>query len=563
MTVSFRWGNLKKNGKAQLYLRVLARLEGKRVEKRIKVPGIIVPPDKLNLDLMRVKKSVPQSEDLNYRLDTFRTKLSSVISKYEQGSIPHDLALRLISSGIAMDSVEDYINNIFSLDRKIKHISNCRDTAKTVGNHLGLDHLRFADITTDNLRILKSKLKPVTFNTYIRNLKAVWNDARERNYIYGDSPFTKSLKAKELKRIKPKCATFDQVFNAINRIEIAHQNRKTLKSATWQFEAIGQWLLMFCMRGFYPADLHSMSAYDLDFEIADFIEFFKKGYFDEKVDGNKLLLLHNRHKTNNPMCIFIGFQPILPLIRFLRLCGSRTYPIGCFNNAHELGLERASRNEFIKNVPDHRIDFMRLFNFDETTDPVRYKTYWRNARKRLKKTGMPNFKMARSTFMTISDYLGIPTSEGSIMIGHSPKGSSASYRDLYHEKVIARFAENHLSILNEFRVVELYEALIDKAKDILGDFGQLLYDNCRIRYYVPESNPNLSRFISENRRIPSSKEYHEICSGTYYPDLEFIEFARRFHEELSTKERIIIRKLERALTDEEAAVYFKEDNPKS
>ena len=551
MNTSYRWGNLRQDGKAQLYLRVLQNIDGRRKEKRIKVPGVVVAPSKLRLEFMRVNKSVPESEDLNYRLDTFRAKLSSVMSKYEQGSISFDLAIRLIESGIAFNSVEDYIQTVFSLDRKIRHVTNCSDTVRAVANHLGLPYLKFSDITTDNLRVLKSMLKPVTFNTYSRNLKVVWNDARERNFIYGDSPFIKSLKAKEIKRIKPKYATFDQVANAINRVDIKHRNRKTLRAATWKFEAIGQWLLMFSMRGFYPADLHSMSAYDLDFEMADKIEFFKKGYYDEKVDGNKLLLLHNRHKTDNPMCIFIGFQPILPLIRFLRLCASRTYPTGCFNNAEELGLYRTDREAYIKKMPEHRIDFIRLFNFDEASDPVRYKNYWSNARKRLRAIKMPNFQMARSTFMTISDILGIAPSEGSIMIGHSPKGSSAAYRDLYHQRIIARFAKNHLSILNEFRVVELYELLLERAKIVLGDFGEFLYDNCQLTTYVPESNPELARFILKNHRIPNYKEYQEICSSIYYHDLEAIEFARRSYEELSEEQ---LRAIEegRDITEEDA-----------
>ena len=560
MTVSYRFGSLKMNGTAQLYLRVLEYINGKRKEVRVKVPGIVMDPNKLNLQLMRVKSSAQDFEDLNYRLEKFNSKLHSVLSKYENGSVSFDLALKLISSGVAMDSVEDYINNVFSIDRKVKHVSNCRETAITVSNHLGLGNLCFSDITTDNLRLLKSKLSGTTFNTYCRNLKAVWNDARGRNFIYGDSPFIRSLTAKEVKRIKPKHATFDQINNAINRININQRNRKTLKSATWKFEAIGQWLLMFCMRGFYPADLHSMSAYDLDFELADSIDFFKKGYFDEKVDGNKLLLLHNRHKTSNPMCIFIGFQPILPLIRFLRLCATRTYPTGCFNSAYELGLNRTNPDQYIKDTPKHRIDFIRIFNFDETSDSVRYQTYWRNARKRLSSIGMPPFKIARSTFMTISDYLGIPTAEGSVMIGHSPKGISAVYRDLYHQKIIARFAENHLSILDEFRVVELYENLLERAKIVLGDFGELLYDNCQVKTYVPESNPDLARFISEKGRIPNYTEYQDICSGAYYPDLEALEFARRSYEELTAEERAEMRNMQWDITEEEAKQFFEHDD---
>ena len=204
-----------------------------------------------------------------------------------------------------------------------------------------------------------------------------------------------------------------------------------------------------------------------------------------------------------------------------------------------------------------------LLKLSEESDPDRYKNYWSNARKRLRAIKMPNFQMARSTFMTISDILGISPSEGSIMIGHSPKGSSAPYRDLYHQRIIVRFAENHLSILNEFRVVELNELLLERAKLVLGDFGEFLYDNCQLTTYVPESNSGLAKFIFENRRIPNYSEYQDICSSVYYHDLEAIEFARRSYEEMNEEEREEMSKHQRPLTDDEAKEYFEYDDSQS
>ena len=50
MNYSYRWGNLRQDGKSQLYLRVLEKVDGKRKEKRIKVPGIVIAPSKLKLE---------------------------------------------------------------------------------------------------------------------------------------------------------------------------------------------------------------------------------------------------------------------------------------------------------------------------------------------------------------------------------------------------------------------------------------------------------------------------------------------------------------------------------
>jgi len=109
--------------------------------------------------------------------------------------------------------------------------------------------------------------------------------------------------------------------------------------------------------------------------------------------------------------------------------------------------------------------------------------------------------------------------------------------------------------LNEFRVVELYKLLLERAKLVLGDFGEFLYDNCQLTTYVPESNPELAKFISENKRIPNYSEYQDICSSVYYHDLEAIEFARRSYEELSEEQRKVIEE-GRDITDEEAKAMF-------
>ena len=563
MIISHRFGVLKKDGTAQLYVRLIGRdKNGRRIEQRIKVPGVVLPPSQFNDRLWRVKAAYPLAEDYNQTLDKFRDKLKHVAVKYQQGSIDYEMAVRLASSGNAIDSVLDYIDTKFALDKNSVHLSKVRKTVITITNKLQLDSLLFKDINEDNLLRVKAIMihdenrSPHSFNSYMRDLRTVWNHARERDYVLGNSPFRKSLFAKAPPLEEVKTARYEDILKAIHDLKSRGEDRRSLKSAVNNFEVIAFWLLMFAMRGLYQEDLHSITAYNLDFDFDRKVDAINKGYWDEKLPGNMMLLKHRRHKTKYPMNIFIGIPPILPLIRFLRLSLAFTHPKLCFNNASELGTARVDMNGFIRSVPKTRIDPLRLFKITKETDELSYTNFWRAMRKRANKMHLPPFKTARATFMTIADSLGISISDSKLLIGHADTMTSKHYRNVYQSKLVRRLASSHLEILEEFRVAELYEELLDKAKKELGEFGQYLNDNCQIGVYTPYFMPDLKQFLSENDNIPDEKQLHLIKSGKYYPDTSLDEFVRNDVESMNENERESVLELYRPLSDKDVESYF-------
>ena len=561
MILSPKFGALKKNGDAQFYVRlIITDRNGKRIERRIKVQGIVMSPSQLNLKTWRVRSAYPQAESINQFLVDYRNKLSSIASMYERGDITFDMACNLAGSGNAINSVLDYVQNIFGRGKGDSHRQNCINTVITITNKLGLKSLSFADLTEDNLLIVRSEmlgknLSPQSFNKYIRDLKAIWNHAHERNFVFGRSPFRKEIFAKAPPVRHVPTATPDQILLAIQRIRIERGGGKSYTAAVGRFQAVAMWLLKFSMRGFYRKDIETLSAHSLAFDFKSYVNAVKKGYYDEKVLGNSLLLFHDRHKSGIPMQIFMGIPPILALIRFLRLTIAYTHPTLSFNSKEELGLARIDFKEFVKSVPESRVDPLRLF---KTAGKEKLTNYWRLLGDRREEIGLPSFLLARHTFITYSDGLGIAYSDSQQLAGHKVKGTTDNYINKRTERIMARIAKSHLEILQEFRALDLYEFLLDRSKEVLGDFGEYLHNNCQIGIHSSFINGDLHNFLSEKESIPSQEEYQKMKDLISRGGVDAVRFAKEDYDSMSEEERAQVNNLTRTLSDTEAKTMFED-----
>lgn len=559
MILSPKFGTLKKNGDAQFYVRlIITDRYGKRIERRIKVQGIVMSPSQLNLKTWRVRSTYPQAESINHFLVDYRNKLSSIASMYERGDITFDMACNLAGSGNAINSVLDYVQNIFGRGKGDSHLQNCISTVTTITNKLGLKSLSFADLTEDNLLKVRSEmlgknLSPESFNKYIRDLKAIWNHAHERNFVFGKSPFRKEIFAKAPPIRHVPTSNPDQIRFAINRISIVKGGNRYYTAAVGRFQAVAMWLLMFSMRGLYRKDMETLSAHNLAFDFKGYVNAVKKGYYDEKVPGNSLLLFHVRHKSKIPMEFFMGIPPILALIRFLRLTIAFTHPTLSFNSKEELGLARIDFREFVKSVPESRVDPLRLF---KPADKEKMVNYWRLLGDRREEIGLPSFKHARHTFITYSDGLGIAYSDSQQLAGHKVKGTTDNYINKRTERIMARIAKSHLEILQEFRALDLYEFLLDRSKEVLGDFGEYLYKNCQIGVHGSFINGDLHNFLSEKESIPSQEEYQKMKDLISRGGVDAVRFAKDEYESMNPEERDLLDSFGRPLSDKEAKNYF-------
>ncbi|MDC3341351.1 Arm DNA-binding domain-containing protein [Flavobacteriaceae bacterium] len=460
----------KTDGKAQLYIRIKdSSLNRKDNDRRVKVDGVFIDPKLWNKSLSRVEVNHENCESINDILLSYSEKMLDVRNKYNLKQIDFDTAVKMLSSAESAISIKEYIRTIFSQFKEAKHAKNCLDSVITVGNHLGISELLFSDITELNLIRLRNKLlgegkSPNTYNTYVRNILVVCKHARKRKFIYQDFNFGSEIKAKTPPMPIIKTASPDDIYRAIDNIEITFKSQRSYTKVLREFEAVGFWLLMFCMRGFYPEDIHDLTSHDLDYDFDREIDSIKKGYHDEKIIGRKLVYMHRRHKGQYPMNMLL-IPPIMQLINVLRKLVAITHPHISFSEVPDFF---NTRIDLIKLKPKEEIDFLKIFSITNEKSPKLFSNTWRLYRKKAKDIGLPEFKIARKTFMSIALEMGVPDNYGRALLGQVDQTISKHYKDLSRPRIVGKLAFYHLSIIREFDVINLTNYMIDKLSGLFA-----------------------------------------------------------------------------------------------
>ena len=124
--------------------------------------------------------------------------------------------------------------------------------------------------------------------------------------------------------------------------------------------------------------------------------------------------------------------------------------------------------EEIKSKAKEDVDFMKIFSITNTNSPKLFSNTWRLYRKRANGIGLPEFKVARKTFMTIADELGVPDSYGRALLGQNDPSISKYYKDMSRPRIVGKLAYYHLSILREFDVINLLNYLCDHLSKLLA-----------------------------------------------------------------------------------------------
>jgi len=460
----------KTDGKAQLYIRIKdSSLNRKDNDRRVKVDGVFIDPKLWNKSLSRVEVNHENCEAINDILLSYSKKMLDVRNKYNLKQIDFDTAVKMLSSDESATSIKEYIRTVFSEFKEAKHAKNCLDSVITVGNHLEISELLFSDITELNLIRLRNKLlgegrSPHTFNTYVRNILTVCNHAKKRKYIYQDFSFAGEVKAKTPPMPVIKTASPDDIYRAIDNIDTTFKSLRSYTKTLREFEAVGFWLLMFCMRGFYPEDIHDLTSRDLDYDFEREIDSIKKGYHDDKILGRELVYMHRRHKGQMPMNMLM-IPPIHQLINILRKLVAITHPNISFSVFPDF---LNTRTELIKMKQKEEIDFLKIFSITNKKSPKLFANTWRLYRKKAKDIGLPEFKVARSTFMSIGLELGIPDSFGRALLGQMDQTISKHYKDMSRPGIVGKMAFYHLSIIREFDVINLSNYMIDKLSKMFA-----------------------------------------------------------------------------------------------
>ena len=267
---------------------------------------------------------------------------------------------------------------------------------------------------------------------------------------------------KEVKTITP-----EVIYQAINQISIESKHRSARLNAFNELEAIGLWLLMFSMRGMYPADITSLSSHNLDYNFASRIKHEQTGKDSElNLLGNSHVYRHGRHKTGFPMKILVNLPPIRNLIGVLRFMLAASHPDFSFLSPEDAANPRY--DDRLKGKDPNKVDFLKLFNFNKKKNTKVFTTVWGTYSSALSRVGMPSFKTARKTFSTTARRIRIDEGYVRTMLGQKDKTVSISYVDYDDPQLFAQLCIAHIGVLRAFDTINLYNTWLRKIDQTLG-----------------------------------------------------------------------------------------------
>mgnify|MGYP001166885329 CR=1 FL=1 len=319
-------------------------------------------------------------------------------------------------------------------------------------NHKG--DLYFEDVNnvlfSKYRKVVDKKIKDkegstTTYKAYLSTVLSICKEAFDNEHV--DKEIRISDKNKKFKKFdygENPSNSFKEVAEAINNIT-------TLQ----RFEAAGNWLLMFGLRGFYPADIVKMNEGQLyknafNGKRTPFIKV-NENRRKDWVENN-LWLDYRRSKSATPM--FVKLTPtLLKLIEKLKYSYMHTHT------------DYQIDNKYIVADVNKRLS---ILDYSVNDNPKEHKSLWRNRQKLLPLfSELTKFKDARKTFYQLADDI---TDEltAKKLVGQTTDSLSKNFYSKYNTEAQVKKLDNaHRKVLLEFNFDKLVFMLLQKFNELV------------------------------------------------------------------------------------------------
>lgn len=401
----------------------------------------------------RVKATYNNHKILNHSLDEFGLKVRTAQDKFHTKQYTEREVVLFLEGKTNFDSVDDYIETEIKNSRKSSTYIDYRNAINSLKLYTGFKgrKIRFEDVNYSLLDMFKREAEKngvagTSFNSYLTKIRAVFNDAYNKGFIYEKFEIHKNLKA-TVKRKKVRTCTFTDFENAIKRVKTIYD---------WQ--ALAFYLLMFNTRGMYPADI-------VNFKMSNFEEIRN---FDKFCSQEKHYLTHRRSKTNNRGNEDMIIQIVDSTYRILTVL--------------KRSVMHTHKGERYKSIIADFNDNLAIFNYSVDEDYKLHCNVWDVYKKKVTKLLGFSFKTARKTFNTFALELSVSDTIRRVLLGHNDNSMLLHYDNLNTEKVKKQVQEAHMMVLKEFKVDEIVELLMKKIKEI--NVPEIIYSGT---IYIAES----------------------------------------------------------------------------
>ena len=453
LSIKFYFQSYVSEGKRQLCIRVS---EGRDLRKYIPTSF------KLNTALWDVKKQMvkashPEADIINTGLLEYKRKIDVAQAKYQANVFNADKVYNFISGKADVKSLDNYVESHYKATYDETTYDNTKDRLKYFKKALNINKdLLFKDISVSlvkkyqriqNKKIKAKEISSTTASAYVSAVMTICSEA----YTEGD--ISEEITIPKKYRKFEKLHTGENYSNTSKELFEAIENCHTLQ----RFEAIGQWLLMFGMRGIYQADIPSINEGILmehtdNGKMMPFKEVTENKYSNW---AKASMWLDHRRRKKGDMPMFIKLnRPIMLLIEKLKYSYMYTH------SNYKIG------GKYIVSDVNERLS---IVSYDVAKYPKKHHSLWRNRQKLLKKVNpeLVRFKDARKTFFQLAEQLG-DTLQAKQLCGQTVDSlASTFYSNYKNEGIVEKVDKLHMKVLQEFKFAEIIRKLFDKFTEIV------------------------------------------------------------------------------------------------
>lgn len=442
MGVGLYLKGVNKDGRSPIFL--LAKKGGKQFKKSVQIK---VKPSDWNSRNNQVKGTALDSIIVNRKLTEITNNMNLAWSLFESGSYTWDeLCVKLGGGNAATnENLQGFLETVLKAKYDNRNsYKTYEGVVQAVYKEAGTDKILLADLTNEFIdkcvQGWKKRLSNSSVRTYLTHLGKIKNLAYQKGLI--SEPFIRRDEWKVKRGSSIKIVETVKTEDFIEAIPKAND--------IYDIQALFFYLLMFCLRGLYQADLVTMHKYANNLSI----DGGKGGGFE----GKRFYIKHERSKSGELMEIKINIYPTHNLIAILALLVERT---------HKQKINKRTGKPFIKGTYDvtPKAGGGWIFDYD-LNDTTVHKNVWDVYQKRIKKLLGKPFKTARKTFESYALKLAISQDIRYKLLGHANPTIKAHYQDWEWDELKQQVDEAHELVLKAYRVEDIYKAIHRRGKEL-------------------------------------------------------------------------------------------------
>jgi len=441
MGVGLYLKGVNKDGRSPIFL--LAKKGGKHFKKSLQLK---VKPTDWNNRTYQVKGTAVDSIIINRKLTDITNNMNLAWSLFESGSYTWDEFCVKLGGGNAAtnENLQGFLETVLKAKYDNRNSYNTYDgVVQAVYKEVGSKKILLADLTNEFIdkcvQGWKKRLSPTSVKTYLTHLGKIKNLAYQKGLI--SEPFIRRDEWKVKRGSSIKIVETVKTEDFLEAIPKAND--------IYDIQALFFYLLMFCLRGLYQADIVTMHKYANNLDIND----------SEAGWDKRRFIKHERSKSGELMEIKINIYPTHSIIAVLALLVERT---------HKQKTNKRTGKPFKKggyNVMPEKMSDGWIFAYD-INDTLIHKNVWDVYQKRIKKLLGKPFKTARKTFESYALKLKISQDIRYKLLGHANPTIKAHYQDWEWDELKLQVDEAHLNVLNEYKAKEIYKAIYSRGKEL-------------------------------------------------------------------------------------------------